>query len=314
MLFMVIERFRDNDMVPVYQRLRDVGRSLPDGLDYVDSWVEANFGRCFQLMRCDDARLIQQWILQWRGLGATFEVVPVVTGKETTAVVAPFLEQTAGKQEDETRRLCNLDTAPAYMFDTNVFNHVLHGNIPLPALAGKRILSTGVQRDELNKTKDPLKRDKLLEIFNQIVPEIMHASSFLFGVEGAGFDQAYLNDGSGNFDKMLGRLGELDAKNKRRRNRDKEELKLNQLRDISIAETAIKTSAILVSDDLNLQQVVSESGGRAIGHLEFLSSTSRAAGWGAACDPFDETPAPRLRRPRRPGLSAQRSGRRPAKA
>jgi hypothetical protein len=28
MLFMVIERFRDNDMVPVYQRLRDVGRSL----------------------------------------------------------------------------------------------------------------------------------------------------------------------------------------------------------------------------------------------------------------------------------------------
>ena len=92
MLFMVIERFRDNDMAPVYQRLRDVGRSLPDGLDYVDSWVEANFGRCFQLMRCDDARLIQQWILQWRGLGATFEVVPVVTGKETTAVVAPFLE------------------------------------------------------------------------------------------------------------------------------------------------------------------------------------------------------------------------------
>jgi hypothetical protein len=30
MLFMVIERFRDNDMVPVYQRLRDSGRSLPD--------------------------------------------------------------------------------------------------------------------------------------------------------------------------------------------------------------------------------------------------------------------------------------------
>ena len=93
MLFMVIERFRDNDMAPVYQRLRDVGRSLPGpGLDYVDSWVEANFSRCFQLMRCDDLRLIQQWILQWRGLGATFEVVAVVTGKETTAVVSPFLE------------------------------------------------------------------------------------------------------------------------------------------------------------------------------------------------------------------------------
>jgi hypothetical protein len=279
MLFMVIERFRDNDMVPVYQRLRDVGRSLPDGLDYVDSWVEANFGRCFQLMRCDDARLIQQWILQWRGLGATFEVVPVVTGKDTTAVVAPFLEQTAGKQEDETRRLSNLDPAPAYMFDTNVFNHVLHGNIPLPALAGKRILSTGVQRDELNKTKEPPgRREELLEIFDKIAPEIMHASSFLFGVEGAGFDQACWNDGSGNFDKMLNRLCELDDTNKRKRKLDKEKLKLNQLRDVSIAETAIKNGAILVSDDVNLQIVVSESGGRVVGHLEFLSSTSPAAG------------------------------------
>jgi hypothetical protein len=38
MLFM--ERFRDNDMVPVYQRLRDSGRSLPEGLEYVDSWVQ----------------------------------------------------------------------------------------------------------------------------------------------------------------------------------------------------------------------------------------------------------------------------------
>ena len=92
MLFMVIERFRDNDMVPVYQRLRDGGRALPDGLDYVDNWVEANFGRCFQLMRCDDARLIQQWILQWRGSGATFEVVAVTTSKDTQTTVAPFLE------------------------------------------------------------------------------------------------------------------------------------------------------------------------------------------------------------------------------
>ncbi|HKN27425.1 MAG TPA: DUF3303 family protein [Roseiarcus sp.] len=94
MLFMVIERFRDSDMLPVYDRLRAAGRSLPDGLEYVDSWVEANFSRCFQLMRCDDLRLIQQWILQWRGAGMTFEIVPVVTSKETRAVVAPFLEST----------------------------------------------------------------------------------------------------------------------------------------------------------------------------------------------------------------------------
>src|SRR5271165_1938117 len=92
---MVIEQFRDNEMLPVYRRLRDGGRSLPEGLDYVDSWVEANFARCFQLMRCDDARLIQEWALAWRGVGATFEIVPVATSRETQAVVAPFLDNEA---------------------------------------------------------------------------------------------------------------------------------------------------------------------------------------------------------------------------
>jgi Protein of unknown function (DUF3303) len=58
MLFMVIERFRDNDMIPVYRRLRDSGRSLPDGLEFIESWVEPNFGRCFQLMRCNDMSLL----------------------------------------------------------------------------------------------------------------------------------------------------------------------------------------------------------------------------------------------------------------
>ena len=93
MLFMIIERFRDNDMVPVYQRHRDSGRSLPDGLEYIESWVEPNFSRCFQLMRCDDARLLQQWVLQWRGCGVTFEIVPVVSSKETREVITPHLER-----------------------------------------------------------------------------------------------------------------------------------------------------------------------------------------------------------------------------
>lgn len=92
MLFMLIERFKDNDMLPIYKRLRDQGRMLPEGLTYIDSWIEPNFSRCFQLMACDDLRLLQEWILQWRGLEATFEIVPVVTSAETRAVVAPYLD------------------------------------------------------------------------------------------------------------------------------------------------------------------------------------------------------------------------------
>ena len=45
MLFLIIERFKNRDPAPIYARLREQGRSLPDGLRYVDSWVEANFDR-----------------------------------------------------------------------------------------------------------------------------------------------------------------------------------------------------------------------------------------------------------------------------
>jgi hypothetical protein len=93
MLFMVIERFRDNDMVPIYRRVRDAGRGLPQGLRYIDSWVEPNFSRCFQLMECDDARVLQEWSLQWRGTGASFEFIPVVSSAVTREVVAPHLDK-----------------------------------------------------------------------------------------------------------------------------------------------------------------------------------------------------------------------------
>jgi len=91
MLFMVVETFKDNDMLPIYQQLQASGRKLPDGLRYIDSWVEPNFARCFQLMETDDLRTIQKWVLSWRGSGASFEIVPVVSSKETQAVVAPFV-------------------------------------------------------------------------------------------------------------------------------------------------------------------------------------------------------------------------------
>jgi hypothetical protein len=91
MLFMVIERFPQHDMVPVYRRVRDGGRALPDGLRYIDSWVEPNFSRCFQLMECDDPALLQQWALEWRDYDVEFEFLPVVASAETREIVAPFL-------------------------------------------------------------------------------------------------------------------------------------------------------------------------------------------------------------------------------
>ena len=85
MLFMVVERFRSAP--EVYRRVREGGRSLPDGLRYVDSWVRADLTGCFQLMECDDAALLQEWIAQWEDL-TSFEIVPVTTSAQTQAVMA----------------------------------------------------------------------------------------------------------------------------------------------------------------------------------------------------------------------------------
>lgn len=90
MLFMVIERFKDGKAKEIYRRFQEKGRMLPEDLKYVDSWVEVNFDRCFQLMECDDARLFQQWIVQWQDL-CEFEIIPVVGSTETAEAIAKIL-------------------------------------------------------------------------------------------------------------------------------------------------------------------------------------------------------------------------------
>jgi hypothetical protein len=90
MLFMVIERFRNRDAVAVYRRHAQHGRMFPEGMRYIDSWVEPNFDRCFQLMECNDHSLFQVWIERWRDL-VEFEVIPVVTSKEAREAISPLL-------------------------------------------------------------------------------------------------------------------------------------------------------------------------------------------------------------------------------
>ena len=90
MLFMAIARFKDRDAKAVYRQVRDEGRRLPAGLTYVGSWIEASFDRCFQLVECEDALLLQAWVLAWQGL-IEFEFVPVVPSQEVQELIAPLL-------------------------------------------------------------------------------------------------------------------------------------------------------------------------------------------------------------------------------
>ena len=81
MQFMVIERFKDNKVKEVYRRTQQKGRMLPDGLKYLDSWVEQNYNRCFQLMECEDYCLFERWINNWNDL-VEFEIIPVISSEE----------------------------------------------------------------------------------------------------------------------------------------------------------------------------------------------------------------------------------------
>jgi hypothetical protein len=83
MRYMVIETFTQGAR-PVYERARDRGRMLPDGLEYVESWVMEGLGGCFQLMETDDPALFDTWTAQWADL-AEFEIMPVLASADAAA-------------------------------------------------------------------------------------------------------------------------------------------------------------------------------------------------------------------------------------
>ena len=88
MLYMIVETFRDS--AAVYRRFRERGRLAPDGLKYVSSWITADVTKCYQVMECDDRRLLDEWMAAWRDL-IDFEVVSVITSAEAAERVAPRL-------------------------------------------------------------------------------------------------------------------------------------------------------------------------------------------------------------------------------
>jgi uncharacterized protein DUF3303 len=66
MLYMLIERFKDGDPVPVYMTT------------------------CYQMMECEERRLLDQWIAAGSDL-VDFEVIPVMTSAEAVQRIAPRL-------------------------------------------------------------------------------------------------------------------------------------------------------------------------------------------------------------------------------
>ena len=81
MLFVVIERFKNQNATPVYDRFRDQGRMTPEGLEYLSSWVDTKLERCFQIMETADPKLMAEWTAHWSDI-VDFEVVPVMSSAD----------------------------------------------------------------------------------------------------------------------------------------------------------------------------------------------------------------------------------------
>lgn len=90
MLYMVIERFKTPGAIEIYRRARDQGRLMPEGLEYVSSWVDLDFTTCFQLMKTEDEKLFEQWVIRWKDL-IDFEIIPVQTSTDAVQAISPRL-------------------------------------------------------------------------------------------------------------------------------------------------------------------------------------------------------------------------------
>lgn len=83
MRYMVIERYT-HGAEPVYERFHHKGRMLPDGLTFIESWVDESLGACYQLMETDDRSLLDSWTARWSDL-VEFEIVAVISSAEAAA-------------------------------------------------------------------------------------------------------------------------------------------------------------------------------------------------------------------------------------
>ena len=86
MLYMVIEHFKEGVAPEIYRRFREKGRMMPEGLNYVSSWIDTDLKVCYQLMETEDPSLFSRWTENWDDL-MEFKIVPVRTSAETALLV-----------------------------------------------------------------------------------------------------------------------------------------------------------------------------------------------------------------------------------
>jgi hypothetical protein len=139
------------------------------------------------------------------------------------------------------------------MLDGNIIDLLVDGRIALPLHSKAKIVGTLVQRSELERIPDDLRRQQLLNCFDTIIDEVVVTETFVWGASAWG----NAKHGSGKiFEEFRIKLKAKDKKPKSQM--------LNQARDTLIAETSIANGHTLLTTDRTLAEVTSEFGGKAI--------------------------------------------------
>lgn len=73
---MVVEKFKAGCIEANYERYNTKGRMFPEGLHYLNSWVNKELNVCYQLMESNDIELFYEWFQKWNDF-VDFELVPL---------------------------------------------------------------------------------------------------------------------------------------------------------------------------------------------------------------------------------------------
>ncbi len=79
--FLVIETYKRGKTAAIYERFSKKGRMMPQKVEYVDSWVEENLQKCYQVMKSESLDTLLEWVKHWKDL-VDFEIIPVLTSTE----------------------------------------------------------------------------------------------------------------------------------------------------------------------------------------------------------------------------------------
>jgi len=172
-----------------------------------------------------------------------------------------IIDATKNLKKSLMQRLFTEGVINGFMFDTNIFGHMLDNKILVENFPENlNFFITHIQLYELKKTRDQNRRNMLLTIFNKIDQENIPTESTVLGVSKLGYSK--LSRKNNIYEKIKSYL-------------DEKLLKQNNKQDALIAETAIKNGLILVTDDSDLLEVTQKYNGEVITLKDFLSGNYR---------------------------------------